>query len=78
MAKRPESLEILTVPPSSFPVSEVARLLREGEVHVAHAGPDDEATLYAVAEKSAGRWTFLTLVVEIKSTGERIDLIQTI
>jgi Ser/Thr protein kinase RdoA (MazF antagonist) len=29
MAKRPESLEILTVPPSRFSVSEIARLLRD-------------------------------------------------
>ena len=40
------------------------------------SGPDDEATLYVVAEKSAGRWTFLTLVVDIASTGQRIDLLK--
>jgi len=36
----------------------------------------DKGTIYAVAEKSAGRWTFSHLVVEIKTTGERIDLMQ--
>ena len=46
----------------------------EADLAIPISGPDDEATIYAVAEKSAGRWTFLTLVVEIKTTGDRIDL----
>jgi hypothetical protein len=48
----------------------------EADLAIPISGPDDEATIYVVAEKSAGRWTFLTLVVEIKTTGERIDLIE--
>jgi len=48
----------------------------QADLAIPISGPDDEATIYAVAEKSAGRWTFLTLVVEIKTTGEKIDLMQ--
>ena len=48
----------------------------EADLAIPISGPDDEATIYAVAEKSAGRWTFLTLVVEIKTTGDRIDLME--
>ena len=40
------------------------------------SGPEDEGTIYAVAEKSAGQWAFSTLEVEIKTTGERIDLLE--
>jgi len=50
----------------------------EADLAIPISGPDDEATIYAVAKKSAGQWTFLTLVVKIKSTGERIDLMKTI
>jgi hypothetical protein len=39
-------------------------------------GPYDEGTIYAVAEKSKGRWTFSTLLVEIKTSGESIDLLK--
>jgi len=48
----------------------------EADLAIPISGPYDEATIYAVAEKSAGQWTFLTLVVKIKSTGDRIDLLQ--
>lgn len=39
-------------------------------------GPKGKATIYAVAEKSVGKWHFLTLVVEIKDTRQRIDLLE--
>ena len=39
------------------------------------SGPKGKATLYVVASKSAGRWTFSTLVVEIKETEKRINLL---
>ena len=48
----------------------------QADLAIPISGPDDEATIYAVAEKSAGRWTFSTLVVEIKTTGEKIDLMK--
>jgi hypothetical protein len=40
------------------------------------SGPDGKGTIYVVASKSAGRWTFRKLVVDIEATGERIDLIE--
>jgi len=39
------------------------------------SGPDGRATIYVVAAKSAGQWTFSTLIVEIKNTKQRIDLL---
>ncbi len=40
------------------------------------SGPNGKGVLYTVAEKSAGRWTFTTLVMEVDATGERIDLLE--
>jgi hypothetical protein len=40
------------------------------------SGPKGEGTIFVEAQKSAGRWTFSTLVVEIKETGQRIDIIE--
>jgi Cytochrome oxidase complex assembly protein 1 len=37
-------------------------------------GPKGEATIYAVATKSAGEWEYSRLVVKIKATGQTIDL----
>ena len=48
----------------------------EADLAIPISGPYDKATIYVVAEKSAGQWTFLTLVVKIKSTGDRIDLLK--
>ncbi len=39
-------------------------------------GPLGEATVYAIATKSAGKWTYSTLVVEIERSKKRIKLIQ--
>ena len=38
------------------------------------SGPKGKGTIYAVATKSAGEWTFSKLNVKIDSTGETIDL----
>ena len=38
-------------------------------------GPKGEATLYVVEEKSAGAWNYSNLVVEVKETKKRIDLL---
>ena len=38
------------------------------------SGPKGKGTLYVVATKSAGEWTYSKLVVKIDSTGETIDL----
>lgn len=40
------------------------------------AGPDGKATIYVVAAKSANQWTFSTLVVEINTTKQRINLLE--
>ncbi len=40
------------------------------------SGPKGEATVYASATKSAGKWKFSDLVVEIENTQDRIDLLQ--
>lgn len=38
------------------------------------SGPDGKGTIYCVASKFAGKWTFSKLVVEVGKAGERIDL----
>lgn len=40
------------------------------------SGPKGKGTIYFVASKFAGEWTFSKLIVEIEKTGERIDLVQ--
>jgi hypothetical protein len=40
------------------------------------SGPKGKGTIYFVASKFAGEWTFSKLIVEVKETGERIDLVQ--
>ena len=39
------------------------------------SGPQGNGTIYVVASKSAGHWDVLRLVVDIKATNERIDLL---
>ncbi len=39
------------------------------------SGPQGKATLYAVAAKSADRWTFSTLEINIRDSDERINLL---
>ena len=41
------------------------------------SGPEGSGTIYVVASKSAaaGQWTILRLVVDVKATNERIDLL---
>jgi hypothetical protein len=38
------------------------------------SGPKGKGTIYFVASKFAGEWTFSKLMVEVAATGERIDL----
>lgn len=40
------------------------------------SGPKGKGTIFVEAEKSAGQWTFSTLVLEIKETKQRIDLLE--
>ena len=39
-------------------------------------GSQKNGTLYAVAEKSAGKWTYDRLEVEVEGRSERIDLLE--
>lgn len=48
----------------------------QADLAIPISGPHGKGTIYAVAEKSAGQWTFSVLVVEIKATGDRIDLME--
>jgi hypothetical protein len=38
-------------------------------------GPKRKGTLYVVAQKSVGAWNYSNLVVEVKGTKQRIDLL---
>jgi hypothetical protein len=49
----------------------------EADISIPISGPKDKATIYAVAAKSEGTWTFSKLNVKIEGTGETIDLNET-
>ena len=46
----------------------------DADLSIPISGPNGKGTIYAVATKSAGEWTYSKLVVKIESTGETIDL----
>jgi Cytochrome oxidase complex assembly protein 1 len=46
----------------------------DADLSIPISGPKGKGTIYAVATKSAGVWTYSKLVVRIDSTGEMIDL----
>jgi len=48
----------------------------QADISIPISGPAGKATIYVAAVKSAGSWTFSTLVVEIKESGQRIDLLE--
>ena len=48
----------------------------QADLAIPISGPIGKGTIYAVATKHAGRWTFSKLVVEIKATKEIIDIIE--
>lgn len=48
----------------------------QADMTVPISGPKGKGTLYFVASKFAGEWTFSKLMVEIAETRERIDLIE--
>jgi hypothetical protein len=47
----------------------------EADMAVPISGPNGKGTIYFVASKFAGEWTFSKLVVEVGKTGEEINLI---
>jgi hypothetical protein len=48
----------------------------DADISIPIRGPKGTGTLYVVAKKSAGRWEFQTLQVEVKGEQERIDLLR--
>lgn len=46
----------------------------EADIAIPISGPKGSGTIYAVAEKSAGQWTYTALQVTVKDSGKRIDL----
>lgn len=46
----------------------------EANLAIPISGPRGKATLFAVATRSAGRWHFQTLEVEVSASGTRISL----
>jgi len=48
----------------------------EANLAIPISGPKGKGTVYIAATKSAGQWTYGTLVTEIEKTHERIDLIR--
>jgi hypothetical protein len=46
------------------------------DIAIPISGPKGSGWLYAVADKSAGKWTFTRLEVEIEGRAERIDLLE--
>ena len=48
----------------------------EADMTIPISGPKGKGTIYFVASKFMGKWTFSKLVVEVGPTGEKIDLVQ--
>jgi hypothetical protein len=48
----------------------------QADLTVPISGPKGKGTIYFVASKFAGKWTFSKLMVEVADTGQRIDLIE--
>jgi hypothetical protein len=48
----------------------------DADIAIPISGPLGEATIYAVAAKSAGEWEYSMLVVQLEETGEQIDLLE--
>ncbi|HEY0369176.1 MAG TPA: cytochrome c oxidase assembly factor 1 family protein [Chthoniobacterales bacterium] len=48
----------------------------DANISIPISGPKGKGTVYAVATKSAGRWTYTTLEVEVHGRPDRIDLVR--
>ncbi len=61
---------------AGFPMGELGRSGRgrHADVSIPISGPDGKGTIYLIAEKSDGQWSFSALKVAIQPTGELIDL----
>ena len=47
----------------------------DADLTYAVSGSNGSGTVYTVAKKATGKWTFTTVLVEIEQSGERIDLL---
>lgn len=47
----------------------------QASLQIPISGPEGAADLYVEAEKTAGRWTYSTLMVDVDGRGEPIDLL---
>ncbi len=47
----------------------------EADLSIPVSGPKGSGTIYVVASKAAGQWNYTTLQVEVKGSGQRIDLL---
>jgi uncharacterized integral membrane protein len=54
----------------------VSGLSGQADLAIPISGPKEKGTIYARASKSAGKWSFSKLAVEIKATKEIIELIK--
>jgi hypothetical protein len=48
----------------------------EANLAIPISGPNGEGTLFVEAEKTAGKWTYSTLVLELEDSNQRIDLLE--
>jgi hypothetical protein len=48
----------------------------EADIGIPISGPKGKGTIYAVATKSAGRWNYTTLEVEVNGRADRINLLR--
>jgi hypothetical protein len=48
----------------------------ESNLAIPISGPKGKGTIYVSANKSLGQWNYSGLVVEVRQTHERIDLLQ--
>ena len=46
----------------------------KSDLSIPISGPKAKGTIYVVATKEAGEWSYSKLIVEVDKTGERIDL----
>ena len=46
----------------------------DADISIPISGPKGKGTIYAVATKSGGEWSYSKLQVKVESTGETIDL----
>lgn len=54
----------------------VNRASGESNLSIPISGPKGKGTIYVSAQKSLGEWNYSGLVVEIRQTHQRIDLLQ--